>query len=122
MPVVFSTSLGIGAIPGLTLADVDVTTQSGAQQAIRLIDDAITQLSQLRGQLGSFQKNFLESTARSLEIANENLTSSESEVRDADMAAEITAMTRLQILKESGMSVLAQANQSPQGILNLLRG
>ena len=55
-------------------------------------------------------------------IANENLTASESAVRDADMASEITNLTRFQILRESGMSVLAQANQSPQSVLNLLRG
>lgn len=122
MPVVFSTSLGIGAIPGLTLADVDVTTQSGAQQAIRLIDDAITQLSQLRGQLGSFQKNFLESTVRSLNIATENLAASESQIRDADMATEMTTYTRLQVLQQSGMAMLAQANQAPQNILQLLKG
>lgn len=122
MPVVFASRLGTSAITGVSLADLDVTTPQGAADAMKIIDDAITQLARMRGELGSFQKNFLESTARSLEIANENLTSSESEVRDADMAAEITAMTRLQILKESGMSVLAQANQSPQGILNLLRG
>lgn len=122
MPVVFSTSLGIGAIPGMSLADVDVTTQNGAQQAIQIIDDAITQLSQLRGQLGSFQKNFLESTVRSLNVATENLAASESQIRDADMASEMTAYTRYQVLQQSGMAMLAQANQAPQNILQLLRG
>ncbi len=122
MPVVFASRLGTSAVPGATLANLDVTTPQGAQDAMKIIDDAITQLARMRGELGSFQKNFLESASRSLEIANENLTSSESAVRDADMAAEITNMTRLQILRESGMSVLAQANQSPQSVLGLLRG
>lgn len=122
MPTVFANRLGTGAIAGLSMADVDVTTQTGSQNAMRIIDDAINQLARMRGELGTFQKNFLESNVRSLNIAHENLTSSESEIRDADMATEITNMTRLQILQQSGISVLAQANQIPQGIVNLLRG
>lgn len=122
MPVVFANRLGTSAVTGMSLADLDVTTQSGAQNAMRIIDDAIEQLSQLRGSLGSFQKNFLESNIRSLSVAQENMTSSESQVRDADMAEEITAMTRLQILNQSGMAVLAQANQMPKGVLQLLQG
>jgi flagellin len=122
MPVVFANKLGAGIVTGKTLADVDVTTPQGAQDAMKIIDAAVNQLARLRGELGSFQKNFLESTVRSLDIANENLTSSESYIRDADMAAEITQYTKLQILKQSGMSVLAQANQAPQSVLSLLRG
>ncbi|MBV6457118.1 MAG: hypothetical protein HONBIEJF_00225 [Fimbriimonadaceae bacterium] len=122
MPVIFANRLGSGAVAGKTLADLDVTTQQGAQDAMKIIDAAVTELAQRRGELGSFQANFLESTSRSLAVAEENLTASESQIRDADMAEEITAFTRLQILRESGMSILAQANQQPQGILNLLRG
>lgn len=122
MPTVFANRLGTGAVAGLTLADIDVTTQTGAQNAIRVIDGAINQLALMRGELGTFQRNFLESTVRSLGIAQENLTASESQIRDANMAEEITNMTRQQILQQSGMSVLAQANQLPQGILGLLRG
>ncbi len=122
MPVVFANRLGTSAVAGKTLADLDVTTPQGAQDAMNIIDDAITQLAQMRGELGSFQKNFLESASRSLDVANENLTSSESAIRDADMASEITEYTRLQILKQSGMSVLAQANQAPQSVLSLLKG
>jgi flagellin len=122
MPTVFANRLGTGAVAGMTLADIDVSTQTGAQNAMRVIDDAIQQLAQLRGELGSFQRNFLESTVRSLQIAQENLTATESEIRDADMATEITNLTRQQILMQSGQSVLAQANQIPQGILGLLRG
>jgi flagellin len=122
MPVIFSNRLGSGAISGQNLSTIDVTTQQGAQDAMRIIDAAIEELAQRRGELGSFQSNFLESTVRSLAVAQENLTASESQIRDADMALEITAFTRLQILRESGMSILAQANQQPQGILSLLRG
>jgi flagellin len=122
LPTVFANRLGTNAVAGKTLADLDVTTQQGSQDAMRIIDDAIQQLAQLRGELGSFQANFLDSTVRSLTIAQENLTSTESLIRDADMAKEITEFTRLQILNQSGMSVLAQANQIPQGILQLLQG
>jgi flagellin len=122
MPTVFANRLGTSSVAGKTLADIDVTTEQGARDAMKIIDDAITQLSRTRGELGSFQKNFLESASRSLQVANENLAASESQVRDTDMAEEITKMTRYQILKQSGMSVLAQANQAPQSVLSLLRG
>ena len=122
MPAVFANRLGTNAVSGLSVADLDVTTPQGAQDAMKIIDDAINQLSQMRGELGSFQKNFLESTVRSLAVAQENLTASESQIRDVDMAMEITNYTKLQILQQSGMSVLAQANQAPQSVLQLLRG
>ncbi len=122
MPTVFAQNLGAGAIPNGSIATLDVTTQQGAYDAMKIIDAAITQLAQQRGELGSFQKNFLESTARSLGIAQENLTATESQIRDADMAQEITEYTRLQILQQSGMSVLAQANKQPQQVLQLLQG
>lgn len=122
MPVVFANRLGVNAVAGRSLADLDVTSPAGAQEAMKIIDSAIEELAQLRGDLGSFQKNFLESTVRSLGIAQENLTATESQIRDADMASEITQYTRLQILQQSGMAVLAQANQIPQGVLQLLRG
>lgn len=121
MPTVFANRLGTGVVPGGSIASLDVTTQQGAQDAIKIIDDAVTQLARMRGDLGSFQKNFLESTNRSLGVAQENLTATESSIRDADMAQEITEYTRVQILQQSGMSVLAQANQQPQNILQLLK-
>jgi flagellin len=122
LPKIFASSLGTSAVPGSSFADIDVTTLAGAQNAMEIIDDAITQVAQIRGDLGSFQKNFLESTVRSLSVAQENLTASESQIRDADVAKEITDLTREQILKQSGMSVLAQANKDPQSVLSLLSG
>jgi flagellin len=122
LPVMFANRLGTGVVGGMTLADIDVTTSTGAQNAMRIIDDAIQQVALQRGDLGSFQKNFLDSTVRSLGIAQENLTSTESTIRDADMASEMTEYTRLQILGQSGIAVLAQANQIPQGVLRLLQG
>lgn len=122
MPVVFANRLGTGAIPNKSLADVDVTSQQGATEAIQIIDAAISELAQRRGDLGSFQQYFLESTVRSLDVAKENMTASESTIRDVDMAEEMTRFTRVQILKQSGMAVLAQANQAPADVLALLRG
>ena len=120
IPSFFARDLGQSAVPGQSLATIDMTTAQGAQDAIRIIDDAIANVSLLRGNLGSFTKNFLESTTRSLAIASENMTASESMIRDADIAKEMTEFTKIQILRQSGMAVLAQANQSAQSVLSLL--
>lgn len=122
MPNTRANQLGTAAITGQSIASLDVTSQSGAQNAIRIIDAAIEQLAAQRGEIGSFQTNFLDSTVRSLSVTRENLTASESQIRDADVADEMSKFTRLQILQQSGMSMLAQANQSPQQVLSLLRG
>ena len=120
IPSFFSRDMGTNAVPGKSLADLDLTTAQGSQEAITIIDDAVSHLALLRGDLGSFQKNFLESTTRSLSVAQENMTASESSIRDADIAKEMTDFTRIQILRQSGMAVLAQANQSAQSVLSLL--
>ncbi len=122
MPNIYANRLGTGVVSSQDLSTVDVTTQAGAQNAIKIIDAAVTQLAQWRGDIGAFQVNFLESTVRTLGIAKENLSASESQIRDADMALEMTSYTRLQILQQSGMAMLAQANQAPQNVLQLLRG
>lgn len=121
MPAIFAERLGTSAIPGENLSTIDLSTQQGAEDAMRIVDAAIKELSTLRGELGSFQSNFLESTMRSLAVAGENLTASESTIRDADMAKEMTEFTKIQILRQSGMAVLAQANQSSQSVLQLLQ-
>jgi len=113
--------LGTTVVAGKSLQDIDVTTQQGAQDAIRIIDEAISQISQLRGNIGSFQKQVLESTIRSLNIARENLAASESAIRDTNIAEEVMNYTKLQILQQAGMAVLAQANAIPQSVLSLLR-
>ena len=97
-----------------------MTTSQGAQDALLIIDDGITQISQLRADLGAFQKNTLQSNTNSLRIAQENLVSAESSLRDTDMAAEVSRFTRNQIMFASGMAMLAQANQTPQAVLQLL--
>lgn len=121
IPGLFSSSLGTAAIPGQSVSTLDVTTKLGAQNAIQIIDDAINQVSKIRGELGSFQKDFLESNVRALAVTRENLTSTESQIRDVDIAAQMTEQTKLTILQQSGMAVLAQANQLPQSVLQLLR-
>ena len=89
--------------------------------AQRIIDKAIRQVSTLRGRLGAFQKEILESNINSLSVALENVTASESAIRDADFATETAALTRAQILVQANTSVLAQANATPQNVLALLQ-
>ena len=113
--------LGTTAVPNKSLQDIDVTSQQGAQDAIRIVDEAISQISQLRGNIGAFQRQVLESTIRSLNVARENLAASESAIRDTNMAEEVMNYTKLQILQQAGMAVLAQANAVPQSVLALLR-
>jgi len=116
--------LNIGNFNGssLGITNLDFTSTAGANAALEAIDNAIDTLSRKRGEIGSFMRNVLESNVRSLGIAKENLSSSESAVRDIDVAEEMTNYTKLQILQQSGLSVLAQANSAPQSVLALLRG
>lgn len=106
----------------LGFAGIDLTTGAGATAAIIAIDDAIDGLNLKRGEIGSFMKNILESNVRSLGVTKENLSSTESSIRDTDIADEMTNFTKLQILQQTGISVLAQANSAPQAVLALLRG
>ena len=84
-------------------------------------DDAIAKVSSTRGSIGAVQ-NRLEHTIANLSVTTENLSASESRIRDTDMAEEMTKFTRSQILTQAGTAMLAQANQAPQGVLQLLRG
>ena len=84
------------------------------------IDTAIQNVSSTRSSFGSVQ-NRLEHTLNNLATYQENLQASESRIRDVDMAAEMVNFTKLQILQQAGTSMLAQANQAPQGVLSLLR-
>ena len=92
--------------------------QTGA--ASKIIEKAIRQVSVLRGRLGAFERNTLDTNMSSLGVALENVTASESSIRDADFAKETSALTRAQILTQAGTSVLATANQTPQQVLSLL--
>jgi len=104
-----------------SLANIDVTTVQGAQDAQSVIDASINEVSSARGTLGSFQKNTLESNLRNLRIASQNLQSSESNIRDTDMAKEMSNFVKNQILLQAGTAMLAQANQVPQVVLSLFQ-
>jgi flagellin len=103
-----------------SLAEIDVTDALKAQDAMRVLDRALEEVSSARGEIGAFQKNNLESNLNYLRIAHENVMSSESVIRDADMAAEMTAFTRNQIMTDSATAMLAQANARSQAVLQLL--
>ena len=103
-----------------SLNDIEVLDVESAQDALKLIDVAVGEISSLRGDLGSFQKNALESNLSSLRVTRENLVSAESTLADADMAEEMSSLVRNQLLMSSGTAMLAQANQVPQSVLTLL--
>jgi flagellin len=105
-----------------SLADIDVTGPIKAQDSMRVLDRALEEVSSTRGEIGAFQKNNLESNLNYLRIAHENVMSSESVIRDADMAEEMTKFTRNQIMVESSTAMLAQANSRSQSVLRLLNG
>jgi flagellin len=99
---------------------VDVSTPEAASRAITTFDNAISLVSEERSKLGAFQ-NRLEHTVTNLQTANENLTAAESRIRDTDMAKSMTEFTKNNILNQAGQAMLAQANQLPQGVLQLLK-
>lgn len=99
---------------------LSVTTQSGASAAITTINNAITAVSSERATLGSRQ-NRLEHTINNLSSSSENATAAESRIRDVDMAKEMMEFTKNNILSQAAQSMLAQANQQPQGVLQLLQ-
>lgn len=102
------------------LDEIDVTTAQGAADALLLIDAAIDAVSSQRSELGAFQRNTLESNLNNLRIAAENLGAAESTFRDADLALEMAEFTKLQILSQTGVAMMAQANQIPQTVLRLI--
>ena len=112
------TNMGANAL-GLTAA-IDVTTAANATTAIGAIDTALTTVTSARANLGASINRF-EQTVSNLRVTVENLSAARSRIQDADFAAETAALTRVQILQQSGMAVLSQANAIPQGVLSLLR-
>ena len=105
---------------GVDGGKVDIASQSGAQKATTTIDAAIKKVSEQRSKLGAVQ-NRLEHTIANLDTAAENTQTSESRIRDTDMAEEMVAYSKNNILLQAGQSMLAQANQSNQGVLSLLQ-
>lgn len=105
---------------GLNIEDIDIATQDGAAKAVDQIKDAINTVSAQRGALGALQ-NRLEHTINNLSVTTENITAAESRIRDVDMANEMMAYTKNNILVQASQAMLAQANQIPQGVLQLLQ-
>lgn len=101
--------------------DTDISTQDGADLAMISVDYAIETINGLRAELGAVQNRF-ESTIASLSTTSENLSASNSRIRDADFAAESANLARTQVLQQAGLSVLSQANARPQQVLQLLQG
>ncbi len=127
-------SLGLQSVAASKLGDRDVGFLSDivtggnaslvinqAAKASRIVERAIRQVAVMRGRLGAFEKNTVQTNINSLSVALENVTASESSIRDADFAAETSALTRAQILTQAGTSVLAVANATPQTVLSLLQ-
>ncbi len=104
----------------LGIADLDISTQQGAKAAIDTIKAAINKVSDIRGTLGATQ-NRLEHTQNNLSVMTENIQDAESTIRDTDVASEMMAYTKNNILIQSAQAMLAQANQVPQGVLQLLQ-
>ena len=112
--------MGIGEGSTDTIADIDIGTQAGAKAALKTIENAINYVSDVRGTLGATQ-NRLDHTINNLSVMQENIQDAESTIRDTDVAEEMMAYTKNNILIQSAQAMLAQANQVPQGVLQLLQ-
>ncbi|WP_298461666.1 flagellin [uncultured Cellulomonas sp.] len=121
---VSATAPGAGVAAGTvvpnTTAGLDFSSATAAQASITKLDEKISAVSTARAGLGALQNRF-EHTIKNVNVAVENLSASESRIRDTDMASEMMNMTRSQILSQAGTAMLSQANQIPQGVLSLLR-
>ncbi|MCB0990031.1 MAG: flagellin [Acidimicrobiales bacterium] len=117
MEITDDLTMASNTVFSVDISAIDVTTD--ADSAITTIDNAISAVSDIRSVLGATQ-NRMEHTIANLQVAQENLSASESRIRDADMALEMVAFTRHQIMVQAGTSMLAQANAQPQSILSLL--
>lgn len=123
IPSVAASRLGNAVIGFLTQIKSDgphALTKNGSAQAQKIVSEALKQVSVLRGRLGAFEKNTLDTNVNQLGITMENLMAAESNIRDADFAFETSKLARDQILIQAGTSVLAIANQTPQTVLRLL--
>jgi flagellin len=115
-----SANIAAGTTVASAAAGLDFSSSSAAQASITKLDEAIQSVSTSRASLGALQNRF-EHTINNLNVSVENLSASESRIRDADMAQEMMQFTRNQILSQAGTAMLAQANQGSQGVLQLLR-
>jgi flagellin len=107
------------SLEALRMTGESVATKQGSQLSLAVIDDAISQVSKVRSDLGAMQ-NRLQSTINNLAVNEENMTAANSRIRDADLAEEVSEMTKNNILMQAGISVLGQANNAAQSALKLL--
>ena len=117
--IVYNGERADASLDALKLGGESVATKQGAQLSLSVIDDALIRVNSIRADLGAMQ-NRLTSTINNLAISDENLSSANSRIRDTDFAEEVSEMTKNNILMQSGISVLTQANQSNQSALKLL--
>ena len=115
-----SLGLGVSGNSYNNLSEINVTSAENAQDSLAVIDASIDEITNLRGTLGAFQANTLESTANNLRATLENTVNAESVIRDTDFASEIAAFTKSQVLVQAGTSILANANSTSQLVLSLL--
>ena len=116
-------TVSVNKVDGISLGikDLNIESQSRANVAIRVLDEALSEVSTNRAELGAFQ-NRLDITISNLGAVSENLTAAESRIRDVDMAAEMMSFTKFNILNQASIAMLAQANMQPQSVLQLLGG
>jgi len=119
--VVYNGERSDASLDALKLGGESVATKQGSQLSLAVIDDALIRVNSIRADLGAMQ-NRLQSTINNLAISDENLSSANSRIRDTDMAEEVSEMTKQNILMQSGIAVLGQANSSNQSALKLLQG
>ena len=113
-----------GAVPTAAVGDTPAELRAAVadhEAAGSTRKEAILEIAKMRGRLGAFERNTVQTNVRSLQIGLENITASESKIRDADFALETAKLSRAQILSQAGTAMLAQANQAPQSVLSLLR-
>jgi flagellin len=114
-----SAGTGLGTSSAVAGSGLDFTSNASAQASINLLDAQISSISTARAQIGAYQNRFTH-TINNINVAVENLSASQSQITDTDMASEMVNFTRSQILQQAGTAMLAQANQAPQSILKLL--
>ena len=118
--VTVDSTFGTGGFSALdSVASIDISTTAGAQDALGIVNGAISNIDSQRAQLGAVQNRF-ENTISNLQNISENASAARSRIRDTDFAAETSELTKNQILQQAGTAILAQANQLPQAVLSLL--
>ena len=116
----FTAGTTASTLSGTAISNIDISTVTGANTALASIDAALTTVNSERAKLGAIQNRF-SSTVSNLQTTSENLSASRSRIQDADFAAETAMLSRAQVLQQAGTAMIAQANQLPQQVLQLLR-